>query len=217
MPDDDGALGIPFNPPAPDVVWERCLETCRCAGVEPVSRERARSSQRKGSMLKLPRRRSMARSSAPSFAPPSRLPAVLRVAVRAETGDHACCHAIERSRRPACCVPPSTIPSSDAFVYPAAGVRRLTTRAPWVFDRERGWNPARHPAHQRVDSLAVLEAGQAAGDDGARRGQFGETLAHLRDRHAGLLGEFRVESLTVFREAMQDLRQGEHLWCGCAF
>ena len=70
------------------------------------------------------------------------------------------------------------------------------------------------PTQQPVDSFAVLEAGQVAGDDGARRGQFGESLAYLRNRHAGLLGEFRVESLTVFLEARQDFGQGGHQWKG---
>jgi hypothetical protein len=40
MPDDD-AIEIPFIPPDEDVVWDRYLETCRRAGVEPVSRLRA--------------------------------------------------------------------------------------------------------------------------------------------------------------------------------
>jgi hypothetical protein len=39
MLDDDKAIEIEFDPPDPDVVWEHYLETCRRAGVEPVSRE----------------------------------------------------------------------------------------------------------------------------------------------------------------------------------
>jgi hypothetical protein len=41
MPAADDALVIPFDPPDADVVWEHYLETCRRAGIEPVSRERA--------------------------------------------------------------------------------------------------------------------------------------------------------------------------------
>ena len=60
----------------------------------------------------------------------------------------------------------------------------------------------------------MLEASQIAGDDVARRRQFGETLAHLRKRHAGLLGDFQVESLTVFLEAIEDFDQCGHQWKG---
>ena len=38
---DDDAIEIPFDPPDPDVVWEHYLETCRRAGVTPVSWEQA--------------------------------------------------------------------------------------------------------------------------------------------------------------------------------
>ena len=43
---------------------------------------------------------------------------------------------------------------------------------------------------------------------------FSEALAHLRNRHAGFLGEFRVESLTVLLEARQDFVQGRPQWKG---
>jgi hypothetical protein len=39
--DDDNATNIPFDPPDPDIAWEHYLETCRRAGVTPVSREHA--------------------------------------------------------------------------------------------------------------------------------------------------------------------------------
>jgi hypothetical protein len=32
---------VPIDPPDADVVWEHYLETCRRAGVQPVSREQA--------------------------------------------------------------------------------------------------------------------------------------------------------------------------------
>jgi len=42
MPDDaDDALHIEFEPPDPDTVYANFVETCRRAGVTPVSRERA--------------------------------------------------------------------------------------------------------------------------------------------------------------------------------
>ena len=50
----------------------------------------------------------------------------------------------------------------------------------------------------------MLEAGQAASNDCARGSYFREMLAHLRQRHAGLFGELRVESLAVLFEAVQD-------------
>ena len=50
----------------------------------------------------------------------------------------------------------------------------------------------------------MLEARQAASNDCARGSDFGEVLAHLRERHAGLFGELRVESLAVLFEAVQD-------------
>jgi hypothetical protein len=34
-------INVPFEPPDPDILWEHCLETCRRAGVTPVSCERA--------------------------------------------------------------------------------------------------------------------------------------------------------------------------------
>jgi hypothetical protein len=34
-------IDVPFEPPDADVVWEHYLETCRRAGVTPVSREQA--------------------------------------------------------------------------------------------------------------------------------------------------------------------------------
>ena len=34
-------INVPFDPPDPDIVWEHYLETCRRAGVTPVSREQA--------------------------------------------------------------------------------------------------------------------------------------------------------------------------------
>jgi len=37
----DDPINIPFDPPDPDIVWEHYRETCRRAGVEPVSREQA--------------------------------------------------------------------------------------------------------------------------------------------------------------------------------
>ena len=76
--------------------------------------------------------------------------------------------------------------------------------------RRWGRDPARHATHQSVDSLPILEASQVAGDDGAGGRQFGEALAHLRNRNAGLLRELRVESLTVFLEAREDVVQGGH-------
>ena len=41
MLDDDKAIQVKFEPPDADVVWEHYLETCRRAGVKPVSREHA--------------------------------------------------------------------------------------------------------------------------------------------------------------------------------
>ena len=37
----DDPINIPFDPPDADIVWEHYLETCRRAGVTPVSREQA--------------------------------------------------------------------------------------------------------------------------------------------------------------------------------
>ena len=37
----DDPIKIAFVPPDPDIVWEHYLETCRRAGVTPVSREHA--------------------------------------------------------------------------------------------------------------------------------------------------------------------------------
>jgi len=75
-------------------------------------------------------------------------------------------------------------------------------------------DPTRHATQQTVDSFSLLEAGQVAGDDGTRRGEFGEMLTHLRYRNAGLSGEFRVESLTVLFEAIKDFGHGGHRWKG---
>ena len=85
--------------------------------------------------------------------------------------------------------------------------RHLSRRLRFSAGRRRG-DPPRHAIQQTVDPFAVLEAGQVAGDDGARRGQFGEMLSHLRYRNAGFLGKFRVESLTVLLEAIQDFGHG---------
>ena len=42
MPDaEDDAINIAFDPPDPDLTYRNYLETCRCAGVTPVSREQA--------------------------------------------------------------------------------------------------------------------------------------------------------------------------------
>ena len=42
MPDaEDDAINIAFDPPDPDLTYRNYLETCRRAGVEPVSREHA--------------------------------------------------------------------------------------------------------------------------------------------------------------------------------
>jgi len=38
---DDDAIEIQFDPPDPDRVYRNYLETCRRAGVTPVSREQA--------------------------------------------------------------------------------------------------------------------------------------------------------------------------------
>ena len=70
------------------------------------------------------------------------------------------------------------------------------------------WNPARHAAHQPVNSFAILKAGRSAGDDGAGGCQLGQALPHHRNRNASLLREFQVESLTVFLEAKEDVAHG---------
>jgi len=38
---DNNAIVVPFDPPDPDLTYCNYLETCRRAGVEPVSREQA--------------------------------------------------------------------------------------------------------------------------------------------------------------------------------
>jgi len=38
---DDNAIELQFDPPDPDVTYAHCLETCRRAGVKPLSWERA--------------------------------------------------------------------------------------------------------------------------------------------------------------------------------
>ena len=75
-------------------------------------------------------------------------------------------------------------------------------------NRRRRWNPARHAAHQPVNSFAILKAGRSAGDDGAGGCQLGQALPHHRNRNASLLREFQVESLTVFLEAKEDVAHG---------
>jgi len=100
--------------------------------------------------------------------------------------------------------------SSGASVnVDAEPYRRLYRRLRLSTWRRRG-DPTRHAIQQTVDPFAVLESRQVAGDDRARRGKFGKMLSHFRYRNAGLLGKFRVESLTVLLEAIQDFGHGGH-------
>src|SRR5689334_9463086 len=66
------------------------------------------------------------------------------------------------------------------------------------------WNIAGYAALPGLDPLAFFEPRQMAGDDRAGRGQRGEAFAYRRQGHAGLSGNFQIEPLTVFLEAIED-------------
>ena len=70
---------------------------------------------------------------------------------------------------------------------------------------------ARHAALHRFNPFAVFEADQVARDNRARSCQAGKPLAHRCKRHAHLLGNFQIEPLTVFLQALQDFDHGGHL------
>ena len=71
----------------------------------------------------------------------------------------------------------------------------------------RGRDVTRHPAQPPFDPLAAFEAGQVARDNRPRGGEARQPLAHRCKRQAHLFGDLRIESLTVFSEAMQDIGQ----------
>ena len=68
--------------------------------------------------------------------------------------------------------------------------------------RERR-NVTRDAALPGIETLASLEAGQAAHDHFARGGEIGKLLAHRGNRQMHLLGDLRIEPLAVFSQAVQ--------------
>lgn len=97
----------------------------------------------------------------------------------------------------------------DAVVRSPCGIGRGRRLGFSTWSRRR--NITRYAALQRFDALAVVEADQPARDDGSAGCQGGKPMAHRRGRHAGLLGNLRIEPLTVSLQALQNFAHGRSL------